>query len=356
MFKPLTSNRKYITYDEKPIYEADYQARSNALYKTPVLTIVMQGPIKHEEDFTYETLKLYKRTFPGCPLILSTWKSEKADTVEKIKQLGVLVLLNDPPSVKGLWNINKQIVSTYKGLEFAKAQGAEFVIKTRTDQRFYETNIPEFLFNIIRLFPAQDPQIQKSRLVCLSFNTFKYRLYDISDMFFFGHIDEVLRFWSCDFETRESFPSFTNVLEYAKLQPSEIYFTVEYLKKLGHNLTWTLKDSWAAYTNYFCIIDASSLGFYWPKYSSLIDCWRNFLGVNPELEEFTFKEWLNLYFGLDNQNTEIPEQKIRGSVWWPQENILPQGEYRLFAKKLSLGLCVKWLWQNLKDKMRKRSS
>ncbi len=301
MYKPIIRNKKFITYDEKPVYSDDYHASSDDLKNPVCLAIVMQGQIKLQNDFTYETLKLYKKTFKDCPLILSTWKTEDQKAIEKIKSLGVDVILNDDPSVKDFANINRQIFSTQQGLSFAKTKCVDYVIKTRTDQRLYETNIPEYLFNVLKTFPAYDGNVQKSRLITISFNTFKYRLYDINDMFLFGHIDEVIKFWSCEFETRTEIPKFDNLLEYCKWRPSEIYFTTEYLKKLGYKYDWTLKDSWNAYARYFCVIDSESVGFYWPKYFNFTNYWRNFLGANPELEELTFKEWLNLYAGIDNK-------------------------------------------------------
>lgn len=324
MFAPIVRDRKVVLFDEKPLFADDYRAESNVLKTQSVLTIMMQGPIKYENNFTYETLKLYKTIFPNCLLVLSTWKTEKADTIEKFRALGVKVLLNDAPEIKGLYNINYQILSTQQGLKYAKDLGAEYVIKTRTDQRFYETNIPEFLFNLLKVFPVYDAKVQKSRLVTLSFNTFKYRLYDVSDMFLFGHIDDVIKFWACDFEKRAEFPQTTNMLEYSQARPSEIYYTTEYLAKLGHKCEWTVKDSWCCYANYFCVIDASSIGFYWPKYSHLLNRWRNFFGTNPELEELTFKEWLNLYAGVDNIVTDKAEANLHNG--WVWNNVLSNRE------------------------------
>ena len=313
----IIRDKKYVTWDEKPVFAADYESAPDSLKQTPTLAIVMQGPLKLEENFTRETLKIYQKNFPDCPIVLSTWKTENADEIKKIEDLGVKVLLNSPPPpYKGLWNVNNQILSTRNGLARAKETGAEYVIKTRTDQRFYETNIPEFLFNILKTFPVYDRGAQKSRLVTFSMNTFKYRLYDISDMFLFGHIDDVIKFWSCEFEQRTDFPPHQNLLEYSELRPSEIYFTTEYLKKLGHDCKYTLRDSWLAYGRYFCVVDSVSVGLYWPKYSNIVNRWRNFFGAFPELEELTFKEWLNIYAGLDNKN--VPEHFITDGL--PQKS------------------------------------
>lgn len=308
MFKPILKNKKYVTYDEKPAFSDDYNIIPNNLIRRPSLAIVMQGPLRIEEHFTYETLKIYLKSFRECKIILSTWKNEDEEELLKIKNLGITVLLNDPPQVKGLWNINYQILSTQNGLKLAKEMKAEYVIKTRTDQRFYESNIPEFLFNLIKAFPVYDKSVQKSRLVTLSMNTFKYRLYDISDMFLFGHIDDVIKFWDCSFEQRKIFPEFGNMLEYCKLRPSEIYFTSEYLAKIGHDCKWTLQDSWQTYARYFCVVDSVCVGLYWPKYSHIVNRWRNFFGQNQSLEELTFKEWFNLYVGLNNIN--VPENLL----------------------------------------------
>lgn len=327
---PTIQDEKFITYDEKPVYAKDYRAVQDSLKYTPRLTIVMQGPLRLEEHFTYETLKLYQKTFPDCPVVLSTWKSENADEIQKIKSLGVHVLQNDPPEWGGLSNINYQILSTQKGLAYAKKLGSEYVIKTRTDQRFYETNLPDFLFNLLKLFPVYDCSKQKSRLVTLSLNTFKYRLYDISDMFLFGYIDDVIKFWSCEFDYRTELTTHKNMYECCKNCIPEIYFTTEYLKKIGHQCEWTLEDSWLVYSRYFCIIDSIVVGMYWPKYSNKINRWRNFFGHRPEMEELTFKEWINLYLGIKNKKY-IPEHLLVEG--WSENSTLDEGEYLFINTK-----------------------
>lgn len=332
---PFIVDKKYITFDEKPVFTADYNAQLDPEQTDYKLAIVMQGPLKLEEHFTYESLKLYKKTFSKSLIILSTWKTENKEELEKIKALGVIVVLNDIPPIKGLWNINYQIVSTQNGLKTAKSKGAEYVIKTRTDQRMYETNISDFLFNILKIFPVFDKTKQKSRLVSLSENTFKYRLYDVSDMFLFGHIDDVIKFWSCALETRTKLPAWKNLLDFCKRRPSEIYFTSEYLTKIGHNCTYTLQDSWLCYSRYFCIIDHTSIGMFWPKYSNFTNRWRNFLGISPELESLTFKEWLNLYIGLKDK-TNIPEHFLTDG--WKTHNAFPVETS--FIRKSSRWECI----------------
>lgn len=302
------NNHDIIFYDKKPLKYSNYFALQNNFINDKNLTIVMQGPIKYDNNFTVETIKLYNRIFKNCPIIVSTWDTEDKKVLEELKKLGCIVLSNSKPDVVDFANVNYQIKSTQLGLKEAYKIGSEYVIKTRTDQRMYETHIPEFLFNILKVFPLNENiRNQKERLVTLSLNTFKYRLYDISDMFLFGHIDDVIKFWDVAYEKRTVLPDFSNLVEYSMLELSEIGFTIEYLKKLGENLNFTLKNSWEMYAKYFCVIDTTSVGLIWPKYTNEIFRWRNFYGKNILLEELTFKEWLNLY--IDGSNI-IPDETI----------------------------------------------
>lgn len=303
-YTPLVEESCFVNIDKKPISSEIYKAKSDCFKNDKKLTIVMQGPIMYKYDFTLETIKIYLKTFPNCPIILSTWDTENLEYLKKFENLGVSVLKNSIPEINGLWNVNYQIKSTISGLQKAKANGAEYVIKTRTDQRFYETNIKEYLFNLLEMFPLEKGICQNKRLITLSMNTFKYRLYDISDMFLFGYIDDVIKYWDTPYETREIFPSWTTLLEYCKLLPSEIGFCVKYIEKIGHKCEFSLRDSWECYRKYFCVIDASSLRLYWPKYTTNAFRWRNFIGENELLEELTFKEWLSLY---QNNLKVIPE-------------------------------------------------
>lgn len=298
--------KTYVNKDIKPVYYKNYKVRNDIFKNKRNLCVLLQGPIKKEDNYTIETVKLYLETFSGCPIIVSTWKTEDEEYLKQLEDLGVIVLRNDVPEIKDFCNTNYQIKSTQEGLKKAKELGAEYVIKTRTDQRFYETNLIEYLFNAQKLFPKTSEN-QRERLISLSFNTFKYRLYDVSDMFLFGHIDDVMTYWSCAYEKRHEWPKFSNLKEYSMGGPNEIGVCIQYLEKMGEKLDYTLKNSWEMYAKYFCILDASSVRLHWGKYTDKAFRWRNFIGENMVLEELTFKEWLSLYMKNDK---EIPENII----------------------------------------------
>lgn len=308
-------NNSFFTFDEKPITSKQYNALSDIIDKKQrsKVAVVLQGPIKKEFDFTEETIKIYLKTFEGCKIILSTWNSEDDHLCDKIRNLGVEVVKSKAPEPSWL-NMNHQIVSTRAGLQVAKDLGCEFVFKTRTDQRMYETNIVEYLLNMLKVFPLEtNVSQQKYRLITTSFNTFKFRLYEPSDMFLFGHIDDVMNYWSCPFvERARNIEISHKLLEFCKQEPAEIYFFTNFLKRTGWNLEWTLSDSWLAYAERLCIIDTVSIGLYWPKYSNLVNRFRNFFGKNNVLEELTFKEWLDLYINKNNK-FYVPEYYIKNA-------------------------------------------
>lgn len=336
---PHIEGRAFVTVDKKPVAFADYQAwREKPSMSESSLAVIMQGALARANQFTLETVRLYKQNFPLASLIVSTWDTENEADLRALEDAGAIVVTSPPPTTPCFCFMNHQIRSTWAGIEKACQLGAKYALKTRTDQRYYETGISAFCFNLLSSFPLA-PHVtgQKARLVSLGFNTFKYRLYDVSDMFLFGTIEDVKLFWDCPFEERAEFPSFVTLREYCKLRPSEIFFVTHFLEKMGCEPKYTLADSWRVYAERFCIVDEHSLGFYWPKYSNATFRWRNFWGEYPELEELTFKEWLALLHGKQ------PE------AW--QEALLDAGRPSLIGRlKETLGriALLRNLWRGAK--------
>jgi len=184
-----------LTYHARPARAADVALASEPCPGAPLLAIVLQGPIAHEADFTLETMRLYAKTFPGGLRILSTWRKEKGPALDRFRQEGVEVVTSDPPATPGQQHFNYQLVSARAGIEHAAARGAGHVIKSRTDQRMYATNIHAMLLNLLRAFPLADSGVQRERIVGASLNTFLYRLYGMTDMLTFGHVDDMLLYW-----------------------------------------------------------------------------------------------------------------------------------------------------------------
>ena len=71
-------------YRPKNADEVGIRSEKRAKRKT---AIVIQGPIKYEDNFTYETVKLYNLLYPECEVVLSTWEDE----AEKAKEFFVQI-------------------------------------------------------------------------------------------------------------------------------------------------------------------------------------------------------------------------------------------------------------------------
>lgn len=295
---PLIIDGDFYNLKNFPIKAKNYQLQSDA-YTIPSLCIVIQGPIVKENDFTLETCKIYKKIFNNSEtIILSTWDTEDKKYLKNFEAIGVKVLLSKAPDFAGRANLNYQILSTMKGLEEGEKLGCEYAIKTRTDQRFYSTNLSRDLFNLLKIYPPSPNYNMHSRLVALSFNSFKYRYYGISDMFLFGNTQDMLKYWNSPLDTKK-YEEYKTIKQKDLWQQycSETYIASHFLKNIGVTPEFTLKHTWKIYKDLFIFIDKEILDMYWPKYTNLDSRWRLF---RPNmLEEMRHSDWLNLYLNDD---------------------------------------------------------
>ena len=295
---PLIIDGDFYNLKNFPIKAKNYQLRSDA-YTIPSLCIVIQGPIVKENDFTLETCKIYKKIFNNSEtIILSTWDTEDKKYLKNFESIGVKVLLSKAPDFAGRANLNYQILSTMKGLEEGEKLGCEYAIKTRTDQRFYSTNLSRDLFNLLKIYPPSPNYNMHSRLVALSFNSFKYRYYGISDMFLFGNTQDMLKYWNSPLDTKK-YEEYKTIKQKDLWQQycSETYIASHFLKNIGVTPEFTLKHTWKIYKDLFIFIDKEILDMYWPKYTNLDSRWRLFRPYM--LEEMRHSDWLNLYLNDD---------------------------------------------------------
>lgn len=305
------TDKVFLSMVAKPILSKKFGLKSDAIRKIPKFAIVIQGPLVIEDNFTIETIKIYRQLFPDVPLILSTWKDENATVLESIRKLGVYVVLSSYPRFIGVQNINLQIVNTKKGIRFAKSLGCEYVIKTRTDERFYAPNCIDYLYQLLKIFPVAKKTRQNKRILSTSMLSFKYRLYSVSDIFMCGDINDMEAYFSPPLDTRKVIPQGKTVLTHSKERVGEMYLSTRFLKHHGHNPKWTLADSWKTYADRYVIIDHQSIDLYWMKYDSYKE--NRFLGYS-NLRNCTildFREWLLLYSDLKNK-INIPENTLNG--------------------------------------------
>ncbi len=300
-FFEVIEQDEYITCHSRPHKASRVGTVNDKVKQEHKLSVILQGPVITENDFTLETLKIYQNHFKGHSLILSTWKGENEAVIKEAGELGINCVINKKPDYPGESNINMQIVSSGAGVRKAAELGAEYALKTRTDQRMYAPNISEYLYNIIENFPVGGnyPK-QKKRIVGISLNTFKYRMYGLSDMMVYGSIEDMLLYWDIAEDTR----AFTAQQRKAGLvdsRVSEVYLATGFLNKVGREILWTLADSWQVFADNFCIVDKEQLDLFWPKYGR-----QEYKGItyrqDYRTQEMNFREWFNIYSGINNKN------------------------------------------------------
>lgn len=270
----------FITVWERPAMSDAYQIESK-FHANVKVGIVIQGPIYLERDFTFETVKQYRKLYPEAVIVVSTWDDTPVRDVEQIRGLDVEVVLNKKPIPNGA-NFNLQMITSLNGILKAKELGCEYVCKTRSDHRMYAPNLFRYLINMLTSFPLQISCSAKSRIIAISANTYLTRLYGISDMWQFGHIDDMLVYWGCD-PARED--------DELKRYSNEQYLCASYIKKLDFELNWSEEDSLFYYANLFVVIDSQSVDLYSWK------CSKEYIYKfysNPELVEFEFRDWMAL--------------------------------------------------------------
>ncbi len=263
-----TNGFNSITFRPKNAEQVDSYNHNSLSEK---VAFVIQGPIVENESFTLETVKLYKKKYPGHLIIVSTWEGISEKVYQQL-EAEAIVLLNQKPSKVGALNVNLQIESTKKGILKAKELGCDFVYKTRTDQRFYSVEMTPYFLDLLRKESLKSLGLNH-KLISASMTTLKYRPYGIGDMFMFGQIDDMLLYWDSVFDertlTKDDIPVLS-ISETAKLKLAETYLCTNFLDKINYSYDFTLADSWRVYQTYFLIIDHEVLNLFWYKYD-----WRN---------------------------------------------------------------------------------
>lgn len=288
--------------------------------------IIIQGPLFETDDFTLETVRYYRNTLPNSPVIVSTWNDQPRDRIAELRDAGAEVVLSEKPKISGRINVNLQVISTHQGLLRARELGCSHSAKTRSDQRVFAAHILAGLPEVVQAYPVVGCERPRERIVALGRGTAKYCPQFLSDQFMFGRTDDLLEYWSPEFDSSTftiadylETAGTSNDLEAIVEWTPEYYLLQQYLKRIDEKSEFTLKYWWRLLAERFFVIDAAMLDLYWPKYQP-----------NTEVPELTheghvtgtvirFIEWLRLYH-LMNSTTDVPEISALGA---PQD-LLPE--------------------------------
>ncbi len=276
------------------------------------VAIVLQGPLLLENDFTLETVRLYRRGFPDATVIVSSWTDADPDTVSRLEKEGAIVVLSKLPENCGHLNINYQAVNTLAGIRKGIEIGAKYICKTRTDQRLYHPDAFGHLLNLLNCYPVCNDDFkeeQRGRIVsvCMPYGDMFYP-YAVSDFLYFGFAEDIERLFSFPLDTREKGKgglgmSRREIAE--KLIAPEVQIIRSFIEAMGGNSECTVSAWWRFMKNHMIMLNKDEIGLYWPKYSEryaehsinghyyLIEKENAFHCYN-----FDFIHWLMLYTGM----------------------------------------------------------
>ena len=153
------------------------------------IAILLQGRFTEE---TINTIECYLKWSIAENIIVSTWEGSVDSSMKRrLTELGIHIIYSPDPKYPGYRNVNRQIVSTYAGLTWAKCQGYTHLIKVRTDHNI------ENLDSIIREYKG----VIDGKIVAIqSQNYFKFP-FMINDFIFYSKIDNLLMLFDAELST-----------------------------------------------------------------------------------------------------------------------------------------------------------
>lgn len=315
-----------------PVYDLDDSA------------IVIQGPVVYDNNYTALTCKLYRMRYPKIPIVVSTWKGVKEEFKNFCAEQKVTVLENEVPENPASHNVNLQMTSSHKGIEFVRDNtSAKFVLKTRADNRI---NRPDFLLhfrNLLKNFPPNGDKL-KSRIVVTDWYTFRFYPFNICDFLSFGTIEDMEKLYSVRsditpevghklqfkryrvfakigkyfahpnmyFSDKRRLVNFNRMMRKLKAAAAESYIMETFYEKFIAPIETDklLQTYFKFLRDYLVIADSEVLILDWPKYAYQ----SNKVVLYPETATMgmKFPQWLDFYLNYrdeDDENFSAPEPK-----------------------------------------------
>jgi hypothetical protein len=268
-------------------------------------------------SFTVESVKLYRKIFPGSQIIFSSWEGQQKLATAQIEALGAHVILSSPPVFKGIGSHNLQMTSSHIGIKLAQSLGSRYVLKIRSDQRIHNPYSLVLLKKLLLRFPLGElaSKSQENRIVTTSLSSFAYRLFGLSDMIHFGSTEDLLHYWDGSLDKRDfiqnPIPEGPSSIEVAQQNLAETYFMTNFLRGVEWPIEWTLKNYWAACEQLFLVVDAASLDVFWPKYSFQEERWNDYrFPITHQPLDFAFWLGLSEQSDVDEGLLELPEKEL----------------------------------------------
>lgn len=295
--------RIFNNHDKNFFFSYNYRKKFFKLSRNKVknkITIIIQGPIIRRNNFTLNSINLYLKNC-NSNIILSTWENELLNSeIKDLRKIGVVVLINKLPKIKGPSNLNCQILSTLNAIKIAKLKRNKFIIKTRTDFRIYLEN---FDIKILKLFNDYKKKNKFLKIGSTNF-TLKNRLFSLSEILMFGETNNLNNYFSKLYTDRE----YSDFNFFLKKQKKESFFLREsyncfpenflcykYLKlKINKKIKYNSENYIGALKKYFIIIDNSILDIFWYKYNHQYEYREKDFSLKQKNYPLRFLDWINL--------------------------------------------------------------
>lgn len=289
--------------------------------------IIIQGPLLKENNFTLETIKLYKKLYENTEIILSIWEEPDKEYLKLLKKENIHIIENMKPFSGGFININYQISNTKSAVLKAKELNCKYVMKTRTDCRVYDSGVKNFLISMLNQFPSRNENsLQKDRMIGIDINTHKYGI-GISDVFQFGSMEEMEKMWTVSFyektisreEYCKNIEKKSNAIDRYHLEFSECYLLKRYMEKNKILLKPTLESYYKVLKENFIIIDASMINLYWNKY--LGDEYKGWKNYERKIANsaMSFRDWFTIF---SNEEIIVNEDILKQNYeFWKNKRI-----------------------------------
>ncbi len=302
--------------------------------------IVIQGPMDRNNDFTINTIKQLRYMYPDIKIVLSTWTGEVTNGDRLLlNKLNCNLIVNDslPAENKGfgrkVGHLNNQLLSSIDGITFLKQQGAEFVMKMRTDTRLYKNDFIPYLFNLIHVCPCEKSN-QNFRLINVAFsNNLVSVPFFMSDFIWFGAIEDMERLYSIPTREEKDLVMLQNLseeqlranigksfshaheyqlnqmLESEKWTEEEQYIYYNYREEAYITHTYAIRTQLCEGTeypmqayyqflkDYIIVVDETELMAYFDKY----DYSENSAVYSPAWAQLTHSMWLDIMLNYKTQ-------------------------------------------------------
>lgn len=291
--------------------------------------IVLQGPIRRDDNFTLNTVRLFRKRYPEVQLVFSTWKDSLSNYEKQtLKKYNCHIIESQSmsPEYKGdnekVAHLNNQILSSRNGIDYLSRNNVSHVMKIRSDLRIYKVDFIPYLLNVLTSFKCT-----KYRLINIAFSNSLYNVpFHLSDFIWFGEINDMKKLYDIPYrdinklqsivekvnkglmdEYRDDFKLLRrnnyslNTSWYKKtkidesfltLYHEEVYLPFNFWVKSNHNQQGNLLDSYYMFLKSIIVLDDTDLLVYWDKYLYSI------IKTNYSMKQegrLSHSKWLDLF-------------------------------------------------------------